>query len=257
MDYVGAFAQGFIMVGGWLIAGFAACIPTFLVIRWWSEGVISVTEGLGFLSILGLMVLLMIGPTPAPIKTLLFFMIIGVSVAVPLALVGLKKKSENDFENEKEAVYRAALSHNPKNIAARVELARSLYLRGRASEGIEELEAAVQMSPQTTENERLMLNGWRDEQAAKPNAIAICRWCREDTPGDRPVCKHCGRPLSAYKEVAEAVMEDIPGTLRKFMIIIPALLLGGFFISLLSPLAANILILMVITGGMVWIWYRL
>ena len=258
MDYAAGAGSAFIAAFGLAMLGMICSIPLLMVFRWWSEGQVNGGEALGLVVMFLLMFACLLGPAPAALKGIIAVIMFGAAVGLAGLPILRDKRDVVQFEEEKEAVYRAAMEANPRNIPARVQLARSLHEQKRLSEAIETLEMAIQLSPSTTEKEKYLLKTWLAEQENRPKSIMICRWCRQDTPLDRPNCVHCGRPIRMSQEMADAIMEDIPGMIRSFLILIPILLVVGFVISHLgSALGGMIIIGILMVAGLWWVRQRL
>lgn len=251
------FGSAFLVAMGWVVAGFLGAIPIVLLIRWWSEGYIAGSEFIGIAFMFIVLFALLMGPIPMAAKVIVFILLAASSAGVPYIVAALSKRDVRSFEEEKEINFRAAIEANPGNVAARGELARNLYARGRRSEAIEEMERAIRISPKTTENDQIQLKRWIHERDTEPKAIMVCRWCRKDTPKDRPLCVHCERPTSAVREVSEAVMEDMPDTIRLFLKLIPAMLIAAFIASQLQGIAGALVILILVVASMFWFRSRL
>jgi tetratricopeptide (TPR) repeat protein len=251
------FGSAFLTALGWVVAGFLGAIPILLLTRWWSEGWVSAAEFFGISFMFVVLFALLMGPISPAAKFVVFLLLALSSVGMPYVVAGLSKRDVKEFEKEKEEMYRAAVASNPGNVAARVELARNLYANGCRNEAIEEMERAIRISPKTTEQEQNLLKRWLKERDAQPDPTMICRWCRQDTPRDRPQCLHCERPTSASREVAQAILEDMPGTLRLALQLLPVIVIGAYLASLMQGIFGNLLILILIVGGLLWFRKRL
>ena len=242
---------------GWALAGLLGAIPLVLLLKWWSEGYIEGAEFFGIAAMFVILFALLMGPIPLLGKAVVFILLAGSSVGLPYIVMGLSKRDAKKFEEEKEMAYRATVNANPNNVAARTELARTLYVQGRRSEAIEEMEKVVKLSPNSTETEQYTLKRWIQDRDALPNPTMICRWCREETPRDRPFCIYCDRPTSAAREVAGAIMEDMPGTIRTFLKLLPAVLIVAMIVPLLGTYLGKMLIFCMVVGAMVWFHSRI
>lgn len=252
---VEGFGSALFTAMGWTVVGFLGAIPILLLTRWWSEGYVSASEFIGIAFMFIVMVALLMSPIPPVSKGVVFLLLAGSSVGMPYFVAHFSKRDAKQFEQEKEMAYRASIANNPGNVAARTEFARNLYGQGRRSEAIEVMEQAVRISPKTTEADQYNLKRWLQERDAAPEPKMICRWCREETLKDRPFCLHCERPTSSAREVRDAVLSDIPETLRLMLKLIPVILIAAFIASNLAGLGLRLLFLILVVGGLVW--YRL
>jgi hypothetical protein len=241
---------------GFCLVGLVTCVPFLYILRWWSEGTVGALEGGGLIAMYVVLLALLLGPVPTPARVMVFILMAGATLGLVLIPLGVSKAGARSLDSEQEATYRSAIAAHPGNVAARCELANNLYRRGRVSEAIDELEQAVQLSPKTTQTEQITLKRWIEEYQAKPQALVICPFCREDTPAGQSVCQHCGRPLSAMRELADVVKADISGMARFVLIGCLALIPLGFVLSILQPVFATILMTIIVVAGLWWLRSR-
>lgn len=249
--------QAFFIATGWALAGLIGSIPMLYLIRWWSEGMVTGAEmaAIGFIFLM--MLALMFTPLHFTIKAAFFVLLFCASIGLPFITGWFSKRDDKALIEEKEAIYRTAIAANPDNMAAHSALARSLYAQGRMSEAIEEMEKTVQLSPRHCEEERYLLEHWKREQEGLLDLKMICRSCREETLKDRPFCTHCGHPVSAARELKDAMLEDLSGTLKSVMLILPIAIIGAGLASLLRGFLGNLMILLFIVAGLLWIHRRI
>ncbi len=249
-------SAGFV-VAGWLLTGVFACVPTFYLFRWWTDATISGAEAVIGALVIAFLMLMMIAPTPDSVKGMIFLMLLVLAVGTPFLYLKQLNASERQLVNEQEQVYRKAIESNPRNVAARVELARNLYPRGHVSEALYQMEAAIRLSPQTTDTAQRLLERWKSEQAGVVIQKVICRFCHEATPMNQPECAACGRPQSTLREIRDDIASDFSHSLKIGGLIGFGLLIAGGLLSLLNGWAANLLIMIGVTALMVWIWRQL
>ena len=241
---------------GLALAGIVASAFYLTVIRQWSEGSLNGTEalslGLVFLVLFGVA----LGPVPLTARAAAAILIVVGSVWL-LSLSRQESQGGRSLDRQMESRYRSVLERDPNNVAAMIELGRTLYRQRRIAEAIAEMERAIELSPKTTEDERRLKKYWTEELEKNARSTMICRWCREETPRDLPECRHCGRPTSELREVAEVFREETPSMIRAMIVVLPAVLILGFLLSSLGPLFGSIAVLTVAVGCLWWIHRRM
>lgn len=230
-----------------VIAGGVASIPVFLLLRWWSLGIIEAATLLPGLGIYLVVLAGVFGPSPVGLKAGLVVMLGAVAVGLPILQFALERSDVRALEQEQESAYRAAIAARPDNAAAYAGLAQLLHRQGRVSEAIEVMEQAVRLSPQLMEAEARLLEEWVKERESSPERPAICRQCRTEVPSDSDACPACGARLHEeslhLKELLSAGTKGL------------AVAVVGIMLSALvpSPLS-GVVVLSAIAGGVFVAW---
>lgn len=249
------FAFSFVI--GLVLIGFVAAAFLLTIGRWWSEGEITGAQFIGISLTFLLLLVLVLGPVQASTRIPMAVLLIASCLALLVLPVLSSKRSGDAFERDQESLFRSVLDADQGNVAARIELARFLHRNCRYSEAIETLEQAIQLSPKTTIQEQSLLKTWYRQWERQGEPMIICRWCREETPADRPRCKHCNRPIGTRRELAEAFRDNAPEIVKTYLIALPVLAIFGYLLSLLNPIGAMIVMLFGIVVLAIFLWYRL
>ncbi|MCX6346289.1 MAG: hypothetical protein NT018_14650 [Armatimonadetes bacterium] len=170
---------------GVILAG----ICFFLVLYWWSEGMIEGSEafilatvycGLAF----GIFV------SEGWMWLLAFITFVG---AIAYTLYSFKLGGMRAIYRNQCKTYMLTIQADPSNRAAREYLAQTLYNMGELERSVEEMAFAVKMGGDMEAQYRL--NQWERELHERDSLNPICRWCRTENQQDARICIKCGADL--------------------------------------------------------------
>jgi len=174
----------------YLIGGGIAVGCVFLVMYWWSEGMIDGSEAI----ILGVVYgCLAIGAFAAESVPMFLLAVVPLGGAVGYTCYSFKLGGLRRFYKARCREYMTTIEADPTNFAARLFLAQSLYHMGDLDRAVDEMEVAVQMGA-GIESEYL-LDRWQKERYERDSLNPICRWCRTENEIGARKCDRCGADL--------------------------------------------------------------
>ncbi len=209
-----------------LIGIILASVWLFVVLYWWSEGIIEASEGLLLACVFcGLIFGLFAARTT--LHFLLAFIPLAVSAAY--AVYSYKIGGIRSFYRRRCREYMCAIQADPRNLGARQYLAETLYNLGELDQAISEMQAAVDMGAGIECQHRL--SKWTKERYFRDTTNPVCRWCEtENQPGAR-MCRRCGSDLPYENALSRWLMGGKTSTLRYYLILV-----GGIALVCISLL---------------------
>jgi hypothetical protein len=247
-----------VVVGGLAFMGIMAGLM-LRVLDWYIEGAIS---GLMCVIIVGLCVGLMISIILSPtssgkvvVAVLIVLFFVGLIVASRL----LDRRDTRAFEAERMAGFREAIAIDPGNLAARTNLAKTLYEVGRLDEAIDEMSEVVRRSPGNRE-ETYRLNQFIREREEWQSPPIACPSCGHQNSGDRTRCENCESQLNIGREIRDWLRN---GGLKQVIIywcVVMGIMTSALFmlswLSMLGRVLVVSLILLVATSAELLYMYR-
>lgn len=166
-----------------------------LIVSWWVEGYIGATEGLVLFALYGGLVF---GLFAAPSLALQAVALVPLLASAIWAAYAWKKGSLRQYYLDQIRRYRSAIDFDPRNLAARRQLADALYKVGDIDMAIAEMRVLAELSPSATE-ERYVLRHWEEEKRMIDTGVVVCHRCgTENGPGVN-WCRRCEAPLLRFK----------------------------------------------------------
>jgi hypothetical protein len=170
-------------------------VPLWYVWDWWTDGTISAGEAVALSAVLFAVLGQMAAFHSPGLQTALFILLLASAVLMPVIAGTVENVAQNKFKTEQIATYRMAIANDPMNVAARVQLARTLYGADKLDEAIAEMEAAFALSRLSYEEARLLAD-WKEERRIRDTRNVFCPACGKENEHGSKVCLKCGRPLA-------------------------------------------------------------
>jgi ribosomal protein L40E len=195
-----------------LIGMVAGLVQFCYILAWWGNGQLKSGEAavLFFMDVL-LLAVLVKDPSygvKAVVALLLFAPYFGVFFMYKTS--GLK-----DLYLEEIEKYKQTIDHDPRNLAARELLAKTLYKMGDTQTAMDELRILIGMNPED-ENMKYLLRQWETEKQEIQTGIVVCPHCGAENDSRRTWCKKCEKPIFAYKPASAAGKLGVRGFLAVF-----------------------------------------
>ncbi|MDO8586871.1 MAG: hypothetical protein Q7T82_07500 [Armatimonadota bacterium] len=170
-------------------------VPLYYLWDWWSEGTISGSEAVGAAAVL-LVILGQIAAFPDPsLRVALFVLLVASAILMPFFATAVEKVADSRFKSDRVATFRSAIARDRMNMAARVQLAETLYAMGRLDEAIAELETAFESS-KLSFRESQILAEWKEERRIRDTRNVFCPSCGKENEHGSAACTGCGHPLA-------------------------------------------------------------
>ncbi|MCC6443150.1 MAG: tetratricopeptide repeat protein [Armatimonadetes bacterium] len=191
-------------------------------------------------------------------KMMIFAMLVGSVVLYPMIMAKVHRDSLHNYEVDKMLSYQRTLEQDPKNFAARLFLAESLYRQGQLDEAIRGMEEGLAMHPAASFQEKRKLEGWKEERRWRDEGIFFCPECHTEARRSQDACPNCGAQLKVWNVIAGLAKgetgKDIVRLWAKTMIGLTVML---FVLSLLPDVIRNTIIMAAIIGVAFYYYKRL
>ena len=187
--------------------------------------------------------------------------IIFVMLLIFLPILGrlLSKHEDRRFNDSRIEEYRNAIISDPRNMAARSRLAKSLHQKGRLDEAIQELSEYVRLAPQD-QAEVYQLKQLMSEREERKSPPITCPSCGHKNPPDRTHCESCEGHLSLTSELkkwlAKGGLRQIAISFAISMAVITVVLLGLSKLSVIGQILVIALFLFIVLLLQVMRYYR-
>lgn len=167
-----------------------ACAFIFVVMYWWSEGALEVSEAIILAFVFGSLVVGMFGA-----RTFWQFVMAFVPFAAAsgYAIYTYKCGSFQAYYKRRCAEYISAIQSDPRNLAAREYLADALYNLGQLDRAVDEIQAAVDLGAGI--ECQYKLGKWTKERHLRDTTNPVCRWCGTENQQRTRACSRCGADL--------------------------------------------------------------
>lgn len=187
----------------------------FLVMYWWSEGIIEASEAFVLAIILcglvfGLFVAGSIGQ--------FFLAFIPLSGVAAYAYYSYKIGSSTAYFKRRCDDYRMVIEADPRNLGARQYLAEALYNLGNLDDAIAEMQTAVDMGGGM--ECQYHLSKWIKQQHLRDTINPVCRWCETENPMGARVCSRCGAELPYDTAFTRWLMGGKAANARKYLLLL-------------------------------------
>lgn len=198
----------------YLIGAGVAVACVFLVMYWWSEGMIDGSEAIILGAVYGC---LAIGAFAADSVPMFLLAVVPLAGAVAYTWYSFKLGGLRSFYKARCQEYMTTIEADPSNFAARQFLAQCLYNMGDLDRAIDEMEVAVQMRD-NIENQ-YTLNKWQKERYERDSLNPICRWCRTENAMGARKCVKCGADLPYRSPLNQWIAGGRTASSRYYLII--------------------------------------
>ena len=169
-------------------------VPVLAIIHWWTAGRIDSLPAFLLLLAAGLLGFgLFLSPAPWMRWLAASLLAVG-TLAVIYVWLSEDVFGNRALDRRNADEYGVMVLQNPQNIAARVELAKSLHRMRRYDEAIRHLEFAIGLAhdPASVSEERRLLAVWQNDYRRTNKGLIVCPLCGvadiDPTPGRCPAC---------------------------------------------------------------------
>jgi len=168
-----------------------AFVVFFIVVEWWTHGLVSGTEAVVLTAIFGGLAVGVFAAQGFWVRTAVLAIFLALCVWM---IQKHLKDSAKRYYLDKIRVYEAAIQSDPRNFAARSGLASAYYALGDLDTAIAALEVALSISPNLIKEQKL-LNQWQRERDLRDNPTIVCRICHTRNVWGETVCYICRQPI--------------------------------------------------------------
>lgn len=211
-----------------VIGVIAAAAFFFLVLHWWSEGVIEASDALLLDAVFCCLIFGMFAAR-TPLQFLGAF--IPLSAAGAYAIYAHRVGGMHSYLKSQCALYIGAIQSDPRNLAARQRLAETWHALGELDQAITEMLVAVQAGAGVEAQYRLAQ--WQREQKVRDSLTPVCRWCGTDAPQGSRQCPRCGTPLSQSSGFARWVKGGKGASARGWLLAVVTIALVSLSLAFL------------------------
>lgn len=173
-----------------LIGLLIAIGAVFLVMNWWSEGMIEASEAVILVVVYGG---LAVGLFNAHSLWQVILALAPMAGAIAFTYYSFRLGGMRAIYKQRCNEYMLAIQSDPTNRAAREYLATTLYTMGELDRAIDEIEVAVNMGAEL--ECQYNLTKWQKERYMRDSANPFCRWCHTENQQGAKVCVKCGADL--------------------------------------------------------------
>lgn len=198
-----------------LIGVVLAAIGIFVVMYWWSEGVLAASEAWVLWVVFATLI---IGLFASHTLGQFLLAFIPLSAATGYGIYTWKCGSIRSYYKHRCSDYIAAIEADPRNLAAREFYADALYSLGQLDRAVDEMQAAVDLGAGM--ECQYKLGKWSKERYLRDTTNPVCRWCgTECHPGMRQ-CSKCGADLPYDSAFTHWLMGGGSATARYYLLVI-------------------------------------
>jgi len=230
-----------------LIGAAIAVACVFLVMYWWSEGMIDGSEAFILAVVYGC---LAIGTFAANSVWMFLMAAVPLGGAIGYTWYSFKWGGLRSFYKARCRDYMATIQADPTNFAARQFLAQALYSTGELDRAIDEMEVAVQMGSGLEAQHAL--NQWHKERHMRDSLNPICRYCRTENARGARKCAQCGADLPYRSPINQWIAGGRTAASRYYLILTAGAALLVASIALLGAKYALIPIGLVLVALLGW-----
>lgn len=205
-----------------LIGLVLAIVFMFIVMRWWSEGIVEACDAFLLIAVFGGLI---VGMFAANNPVQFMFAFIPLASAAAYAIYSYKVGGLNAYYKNCCENYMRAIQADPRNRAAREYLADALYNMGQLDRAIDELQVSVNMGSGI--EHQYKLNKWLKEQHFRDTNNPVCRWCQTENAMGAKVCVKCGSDLPYDNAFSRWLMGGGKAGMRYYLLIIIGIALIG------------------------------
>lgn len=162
----------------------------FLVMHWWSEGMIEASEAIILAVVYGG---LAVGLFNAHSFWQVILALVPMAGAVAFTYYSFRLGGMRAIHQQRCNEYMQTIQADPSNRAAREYLANTLYVMGYLDHAISEMEVAVQMGAEL--ESQYNLSKWQKERYMRDCVNPVCRWCHTENQLGAKICVKCGGDL--------------------------------------------------------------
>jgi len=219
----------------------------FLVLHWWSEGTLDHSDA-ALLAVVFCGLIFGLFASRTVWQFALAF--------VPLAAAGsyvfysFKQGSIRTYYKRRCEDFVRAIQSDPRNFAAREQLANTLYNLGELNRAIDEMQAAVDMG--AGYECQYALQKWAKERHLRDTPNPVCRWCQTENDADARVCRRCGADLPYETSFTRWLMGGKTSKSRYYLIIVSGVGIAVISVLLLPLKYAFIPLAFCILGLVGW-----
>lgn len=240
-----------------ILALIVAAVPVVRLVHLALDGQLDFGQVLmGIVMYVGLLAMVVGGPTPMKIVALL--LIIASAVLIPLVSGMGEVWALRRMDDERFEAYARALERNPMDPVARIALARELYKRGDVRQAVEHLEWTLQQYPRLAVHHQTDLDNWKRELGDEPGpAFIYCHICHAEAEPEAQFCPQCGAPFGTLASVQQSIRREggIVRVVRGWIIGVPAIMLGLFVLLELPAIVAAPIIIAILAVA-AWLFLK-
>ncbi len=200
----------------------------FVVMYWWSEGVIDTSDAVLLVVVFGGLTFGMFAARALWQFLLALTPLVG---AAGYAVYSYRIGSIRAYYRNKAEEYIQAIQADPRNRGARERLAETLYSLGELDRAIDEMQVVVDMGGEYESAYRL--GKWVQERHLRDTVNPVCRWCRTENQLGSRVCSKCGADLPYESTVTRWLMSGRNASARSYLIIVVGVAIGCLSVLML------------------------
>lgn len=186
----------------------------FLVLHWWSEGMVETTDAIILVIVLGG---LGFGVFAAELLWQRILTLVTLGGAAYYTYYSFRLGGLRSFYKARCEQYILAIQQDPTNRAAREFLADTLYAMGDLDRAVDEMQAAVDMGAELEAQYRLA--SWSKERYIRDCPNPVCRWCHTENEQRARLCFKCGRDLPYRGALSQWIAGGRTATSRHYLIL--------------------------------------
>jgi hypothetical protein len=228
------------------VVGVIAAAGFFLlVLHWWSEGMFDTSDAL-LLDTVFCCLIFGLFAASTPMQFLGAF--IPLAAAGGYTIYSYRMGGMRAYLRSQCTTYIRAIESDPRNLAARQQLAETLHALGELDRAVNEMQAAVDLGAGAECQYRL--NQWVREQRVRDSDTPVCKWCGTESAVGVRKCPRCGCDLQRRSRLGQWLTGGKWAAARLWLLIVVGLALVSLSLALLPIRYALIpLILLAITLG--------
>lgn len=229
---------------------FLGAIPFFTIMNAWIiDKSMDSSIAVLILVVILLCIVAMIAAFGSPLMWLILALLLGLNFTLPVLATVAGKRADRAMTNEDIERCQRVIARDPKNAAAHGFLGDAYLKIGCYQDAAEAYQAAVTLSPQTTQREKSQLRKALEKVTGESKQIEICPGCRAEQPAGRVKCEHCGHYMKGAYLLQKLSREAAPAG---------GVLLGGTLLgSALPPPVNGFVCLVALIGGCYLLWTKM
>lgn len=199
-----------------------AVASLFLVLNWWSEGMVEASDAIIIVCVLGGSAIGLFTSSTVPQRLFALLPMLGI---IGYVAYSFKAGGNRNIYRKRCEEYVGAIHNDPRNYGARQMLAETLYKMGEIDRAIDEMQVAVDMGAGMECSYELAK--WKKERTVRDTVNPYCKWCAIDYPKGTRVCSTCGSRLSYQSPFARWLAGGSYPGIRYYLILLLGVALLG------------------------------